>query len=294
MRTIDLLRDEPRQTQTDAIEPRRQPTLVITRTRNGPGHALRELWESRELLCFLIWRDVKVKYKQTLLGATWAILQPLLAMVVFTLIFGKLARMPSDGIPYALFSYVALVPWIYFANALTLSGNSLVSSSDLITKVYFPRLIIPAAAVLGGLVDFGMAFLSLLLLMAWYGVVPGLGMLLTPVLLALTALTAFGLGTWLSALNVQYRDVRYVIPFLVQIWMFATPVVYPASLLPEGLRWLAHLNPMTGIIEGFRAALLGREIPWNGIAAAAAVAAVLCVGGIMYFRKVERTFTDVI
>ncbi len=268
--------------------------IVIQPERGWVGFDLGEVWRYRELLYFLAWRDIKLRYRQTLLGAAWAVIQPLLAMVVFTLFFGKLAQMPSDGVPYAIFSYCALVPWTYFANALSSAGNSLVGSANLISKVYFPRLIVPGASVLAGTLDFGIAFSVLLGMMLYYGIAPSWGILLVPVLFLLTMGTALGVGTWLSALNVEYRDVRYVIPFMIQLWMFATPIVYPLSLVPERYRPLVALNPMAGIIEGYRAALLGRPFQWGALAMSAVLCVLLLLAGAFYFRTVERTFADVI
>lgn len=268
--------------------------IVIQPKRGWVGFDLGEIWRYRELLYFLAWRDIKLRYKQTVLGAAWAILQPVLAMVVFTLFFGKLAQMPSDGVPYAIFSYCALVPWTYFANALSSAGNSLVGSANLISKVYFPRLIIPGASVLAGTLDFGIAFSVLLGMMLYYGIAPSWGILLVPMLFLLTMGTVLGVGTWLSALNVKYRDVRYVIPFMIQLWMFVTPIVYPLSLVPERYRMLVALNPMAGIIEGYRAALLGRPFHWGALAMSAVLCVLLLLAGVFYFRTVERTFADVV
>jgi len=268
--------------------------IVIQPKRGWAGFDLGEIWRYRELVYFLAWRDIKLRYKQTVLGAAWAILQPVLAMVVFTLFFGKLAQMPSDGVPYAIFSYCALVPWTYFANALSSAGNSLVGNANLISKVYFPRLIVPGASVLAGTLDFGIAFSTLLGMMLYYGIAPSWGILLVPVLFLLTMGTALGVGTWLSALNVKYRDVRYVIPFMIQLWMFATPIVYPLSLVPERYRLLVALNPMAGIIEGYRAALLGRPFQWDSLAEAVVLCFALLLTGAFYFRSVEKTFADVI
>jgi len=268
--------------------------IVIEPKRGWVGFDLQEVWRYRELLYFLALREIQLRYKQTLLGAAWAILQPLLAMVVFTLIFSKVAKLPSDGVPYAVFSYCALVPWTYFANALSLSGNSLVGSANLISKVYFPRLIIPGASILAGTLDFGIAFLVLLGMMLYYGIAPDWGVLLVPVLLLMTMGVALGVGLWLSAMNVQYRDVRYAIPFMIQLWMFATPIVYPLSLVPERYRSLVALNPMAGIIEGYRAAMLGRPFQWDALAMAAVLCVLLLVTGAFYFRRVEKTFADII
>ncbi len=256
----------------------------------------RELWVFRELLYFLAWRDIKVKYKQTALGAAWAILQPFLTMVVFSLLFGKLAKVPSDNIPYPIFAYAGLLPWNYFSSALSSSGNSLVASSNLITKVYFPRLIIPASASLAGLLDFLIASVILIAMMFFYHFTPNaLGIILIPVLVFMTFLVAVGCGLWLSALNVEYRDFQYVIPFLVQIWMFATPVIYPVTLVPQKYHWLLALNPMGGIIEAFRAATLGhRPVNWDFLIISSGIGILIFITGLLYFRKAERSFADVI
>ncbi len=277
------------------------PITIIEPSRGWVALKLRDLWEYRELLYFLVWRDVKVRYKQTVLGAAWAILQPTLTMVVFTIFFGRLAKIGSEGVPYPVFSYVGLLPWTFFAQGLTQSSNSLVGSSHLITKVYFPRLVIPLASVLAGAVDFALAFLVLLVLMAFYGIVPTAATLALPALLVLAFVTAVGVGTWLSALNVEYRDVRYVVPFFVQIWLFVTPVIYPAKAVVGKLEqlglpgWLYGLNPMVGVVEGFRWALLGVGTPPGPVIwASTAVAAVLLATGAAYFRRVEKTFADVV
>lgn len=255
---------------------------------------LRELWEYRELVYFLAWRDINVRYKQTLLGAGWAILQPLMAMLVFSLFFGRLAGMPSDGLPYPLFAYAALVPWTFFAYALDQSANSLVTNSQIVTKVYFPRAVVPIASVLSGLLDFALAFLVLLGMMAFYGIAPTPNLLWLPAFLLLALTTALGVGLWLSALNVMYRDVRYTVPFLIQIWLFATPVVYPSSLLSESWRTVYGINPMVGVVEGFRWALLGVEVaPTGPVLVSAAAAIMLLTGGLFYFRRVENIFADV-
>jgi lipopolysaccharide transport system permease protein len=257
---------------------------------------LKELWQFRDLLYFLSWRDIKVKYKQTVLGAAWAILQPFTTMIVFSILFGKLAKVPSDGIPYPIFVYAGLLPWNYFSSALSNSGNSLVASSNLITKVYFPRLIIPASASLSSLLDFFIASIILIGMMVFYHFTPDtLGIVMIPVLVFLTFIVAVGCGLWLSALNVEYRDFQYVIPFLVQIWMFATPVIYPVTLFPEKYRWLLSLNPMGGIIEAFRASTLGHQpINWNSLIISSAIGFTVFFTGMLYFRKVERSFADVI
>jgi lipopolysaccharide transport system permease protein len=271
------------------------PVVTIRPSRGWVRVRVGELWEYRELLYFLVWRDLKVRYKQTVLGAAWALLQPLAAMIVFSVFFGRLAKVPSDGVPYPLFAYCALLPWQMFANALTESGNSLVSQQSLIKKVYFPRLILPVTPVLAGAVDFGIGFVLLLGLMLWYGMVPGAAIVLVPLLLLLTMTTAVAVGLWLSALNVQYRDVRYTLPFLVQFWMFATPIAYPSSLVPEKWRPLMGLNPMTGVVEGFRWALLGtRGADLKTFAVSLVVVAVLLVSGVVHFRRLERTFADMV
>ena len=255
---------------------------------------LRELWEYRELLYFLVWRDVKVRYKQTALGAAWAIIQPLFTMIVFSVFFGRLAGLPSDGLPYPVFSYTALVPWTYFATALAMSSNSLVDHARLITKVYFPRLLVPAASVLAGLLDLAIASTVLVGMILYYGIVPGPAVLLLPAFVILAAATALGVGLWLSALNVQYRDVRYTIPFLVQFWLFLTPVAYSSSLVPERWRALYGLNPMTGVVEGFRWALLGKADPPGALLFVSVASVILLLGGgLFYFRRMERRFADV-
>jgi lipopolysaccharide transport system permease protein len=256
---------------------------------------LRELWEYRELLYFLIWRDIKVRYKQTALGATWAIIQPFFTMVVFSLFFGRLGKMPSDGIPYPIFSFAALVPWTFFASGLSQSSNSLVGSANLITKVYFPRLTIPLASVLSGVVDFALAFIVLVGMMLYYGLVPTLNVLWLPLFLLLALITSLGVGLWLSALNVEYRDVRYVVPFITQFWLFVTPIAYASSLLHQPWRTLYGLNPMVGVVEGFRWALLGtKTAPGPIIAVSSAAALLILITGAFYFRRMEKTFADIV
>jgi homopolymeric O-antigen transport system permease protein len=271
------------------------PVLLIRPPRGRMPLELGELWAYRELLYFLTWRDVKVRYKQTLLGAAWAIIQPFFMMVVFTLFFGRLAAIPSDGVPYPVFTYCALLPWQLFAHALSESSNSLVSNERLITKVYFPRLVVPIAAVFGGLVDFVFAFVVLLGMMAYYGITPGLAILTLPFFILLAIMTALGVGLWLSALNVKYRDVRYTIVFLTQLWFFLTPVVYPSSIVPERWRVLYGVNPMAGVVEGFRWALLGKSAsPGPMLLVSVAVVILILVGGLYYFRRMEATFADVV
>jgi lipopolysaccharide transport system permease protein len=271
------------------------PEIVIEPSTGWVSLKLKELWEYRELLYFLCWRDIKVRYKQTVLGAAWAIIQPFFTMVVFSLFFGKLAKMPSDGLPYPIFAYAALVPWTFFANSLTQSSNSLVGSANLITKVYFPRLVVPISSVISNVVDFLLAFAVLLGMMVFFGIAPTANILWLPLLLALALVTALGVGLWLAALNVQFRDVRYTLPFLTQFWLFATPIAYPSSLLSEPWRTVYALNPMVGVVEGFRWALLGTATsPGPMILVSALAALVLLVGGAFYFRRMERTFADVV
>jgi lipopolysaccharide transport system permease protein len=275
--------------------PESAPPLIIRPAQGWASVGLKEIWAYRELLYFLMWRDIKVRYKQTALGAAWAIIQPFFMMVVFSLFFGKLAGVPSDGIPYPVFTFCALLPWQLFAQALNESSNSLVANERLITKVYFPRLVIPISAVLGGLVDFAIAFVVLLLLMAYYGIVPHIAVLTLPLFILLAVMTALGVGLWLSALNVQYRDVRYTLNFLVQFWMFLTPVAYPSSIVPEKWRALYGLNPMAGVVEGFRWALLGKtQAPGPLLAVSVGVVILTLVGGLYYFRRMEETFADIV
>jgi len=253
------------------------------------------IWEYRELLYFLTWRDIKVRYKQTLLGVAWAVIQPLLMIFVFTLFFGRLAGIPSDGLPYPIFTLTALLPWQLFSRAFTDASTSLVVNERIITKVYFPRLLVPASAVMASLVDFAIAFVLLIAMMFFYGVVPSAAVAALPAFILLALMTALGIGFWLSALDVQYRDVRYTLPFITQLWMFATPIVYPASLVPEGWRLLYGLNPMAGVVEGFRWALLGKtEGPGPMLAVSVAAVLVLLISGLYFFRRMERTFADVL
>jgi len=270
------------------------PIVVIEPTTGRVGLRLHEVWAYRELLFFLAWRDVKVRYKQTALGVAWALLQPLLAMMVFTLVFGRLARVPSEGIPYPLFSYAGLLPWTFFANAVTSSGASVVGSAQLITKVYFPRLIIPGAAVAAAMVDFGIALVFLLGLMVAYGVHFSWSLCAVPALVLLTLVLALGVGAWVSAMTVRYRDFRYALPFAMQLWLFVTPVIYPTSMVPRGWQFLLKLNPLTGIVEGYRAALFGGAADGIGLAMAAMVSTAALWIGAKTFRRMERTFADVI
>lgn len=274
------------------------PAPRVIRIRPSRGWVslrLSDLWEYRELVYFLTWRDVKVRYKQTVLGAAWAILQPFLTMLVFSLFFGRLAHMPSEGVPYPLFTFAALVPWTFFANGLTQSSNSLVGSAALITKVYFPRLIVPVATVLSGVIDFVLAFVVLLLMLAYYGVALSPGVVWLPLFLLLAVVSALGTGLWLSAMNVQFRDVRYTVPFLTQFWFFATPIAYPSSLLHQPWRSIFGINPMVGVIEGFRWALFGTAAaPVSVIAVSSASATIVLITGALYFRRMERTFADIV
>ncbi|MFN7923988.1 MAG: ABC transporter permease [Bryobacteraceae bacterium] len=277
-----------------------RPAAAHAIMRIQPSHGwvslkLEELWSYRELLFFMVWRDVKVRYKQTALGAAWAIIQPLFTMLVFSLFLGKLGKMASDGVPYPLFNFAALVPWTYFASSLSHSSDSLVGSANLIRKVYFPRLVIPLATILAGGVDFLIAFGMLGLMMVYFGVTPTVNVIYLPLLIVLGVTTALGVGLWLSSLNVKFRDVKYTVPFLIQFWMFATPIVYPSSLLPEKWRLVYALNPMAGVVEGFRWALLGtKTAPGPMILVSATAAVALLVSGAYYFRRMEKTFADTV
>jgi lipopolysaccharide transport system permease protein len=277
-----------------------QPDAPAIITTIAPSHSwfdlnLRELWDYRELLYFFVWRDLKVRYKQTAIGALWAILQPFLTMLVFSLFFGRLAHIPSNGLPYSVFYYSALLPWIYFSGALQNATNTIVENQKVITKVYFPRLLLPMAAVASGLVDLAIGFVVFLGMLHYYGIAPGKAVLLMPFFLLLAVLTALGVGLWLSALNAIYRDVRYVVPFLIQFWMFASPVVYPSSLVPERWRWLYGLNPMAGVIESFRWSLTGHGQPPNILlAVSTGMVLILLLGGVAYFQKMEGTIADVV
>jgi lipopolysaccharide transport system permease protein len=272
-----------------------QSILRIDPPRGWLNLDLGELFAARELLYFFVWRDIKVRYKQTAIGAAWAIVQPFMTMVVFSLFFGKLAKIPSHGLPYPIFYYSALLPWMYFSGALQSATNVVVEQQRVITKVYFPRLVLPLAAVIAGLLDFGIAFVAFLSMMLYYHILPSFAILLFPLFLFLAVLTALGVGLWLSALNAVYRDVRYVVPFLVQFWMFVSPVAYPSSLVPERWRWLYGLNPLTGVIEGFRWSLTGKGQPPSILLAASALMVLLLVaGGVAYFTKMEGTIADVV
>ncbi len=268
--------------------------IVIESSRSWLRLDLGDLWRYRELLFFLTWRDIMVRYKQTLLGAAWAVLQPVLTMVIFSIIFGQLAKLPSEGIPYPIFTFTALLPWQLFAFALTNSSNSLVGSQSLVSKVYFPRLVIPVASVLPGLVDFGISFVILIGMMIFYHVPLSGRMFILPLFLLLALATALAVGLWLSALNVEYRDIRYVVPFLTQFWMYATPVAYSSTLIPQKWRLLYGLNPLTGVVEGFRWALLGSGDVGGLLWVSTGIVILLLAGGLVYFKRMEDTFADVI
>ena len=270
------------------------PTIIIRPPRKWVPVDFNELWEYRELLYFFTWRDVKLRYKQTGLGIAWAIIQPLFLMIVFSLFFGGLAQIPSDGVPYPLFSLAALLPWTLFAEGMTRSTISMVSNASIMTKVYFPRLIMPVASIMSPLVDFCFAFGILIIMMAYYGFVPTINVIFLPLLVIFAMMTSLAVGLWLSALNVKYRDFQYTVPFLIQIWMFASPVVYPASMVPQQLRFLYALNPMTGVIEGFRWALLGTNPPTAMIFISLGVVIALLVSGVFYFRRMEQYFADIV
>jgi lipopolysaccharide transport system permease protein len=270
------------------------PMVVIRPTRGWIPINLRDLWIYRELMYFLTWREIKVRYKQTLLGAAWAIIQPFFMMVVFTLFFGNLAKVPSEGVPYPLFNYAALLPWTLFAEGITRSSNILVQDANLVRKVYFPRLVMPLSGILSPLVDFAIAFTILIGMMFYYGYPPTIQILWLPAFILLALMTALGVGLWLSAINVRYRDVRYVIPFVIQLWLFASPVVYSSSLLPEKFQIIYGFNPMAGVIEGFRWALLGKAPPGSLMAISVIIVIVVLISGAFYFRRSERTFADVI
>jgi lipopolysaccharide transport system permease protein len=271
-----------------------KPIVVIEPSKAWVALNFRDLWHYRDLLYILMMRDIKVRYKQTALGAAWAIIQPLFTMLIFTLFFGRLAGMPSDNIPYPLFAYAGLLPWTFFSNAITNSGNSLVGSSNLITKVYFPRMIIPTAAVGSGLLDFLIAFVLLIGLMFYYGAGLSINILMLPVLIVLTSLLAIGVGMWMSALNVKYRDIRYALPFLVQLGLFATPIIYPASLVPEKYRWLLWLNPVAGQIEAYRSAFFGKPFDWLALGISTALTLIILFYAAFMFKRMEKSFADII
>jgi lipopolysaccharide transport system permease protein len=274
-----------------ATEP---PVVRLQASGRWVGLGLSHVWEYRELLYFLVWRDIKVRYKQTVLGAAWAIIQPFFTMLIFSAVFGRLARIPSDNLPYPLFCFAALVPWTFFSSGMLQAANSLVGNTNLLKKVFFPRLVLPTAAIAAMTIDFACALVVLLAMMAYYGVLPSLAVVAVPLFVLLAFATALGAGLWLSALNVKFRDVKYVVPFLLQVWMFATPIAYPSSLLDGPWRSIYALNPMVGVVDGFRWALLGTATaPDRTLAASTAVALVLLISGAYYFRQTERTFADV-
>jgi len=296
LRTIqpDTLKTDTLSMPTNKTSLADAPVTVIEPTRGWVALKLNELWAYRELLYFFVWRDIKIRYKQTILGVSWAIIQPFFTMVIFSLFFGRLAKVPSDGLPYPIFSYAALVPWTFFANALTQASNSLVMNANMIKKIYFPRLTVPTATVLAGTVDFTLAFLVLLAMMVFYGLFPTWNVVWLPFFLLLALSTSLGVGLWLSAMNVQFRDVRYIVPFLTQAWLFATPIAYPSSLLSEPWRTLYGINPMVGVVEGFRWALLGTNTaPGPILIVSSLVSAGLLVSGAFYFKRMEKTFADV-
>lgn len=277
------------------LEVERRGTIVIKPSKGWVPLRLKDLWEYRELIYFLTWKDIKVRYKQTILGIGWAILQPLFAMVVFSLFFGKLAGVPSDNVPYPIFSYSGMVIWLFFANGVTLSSNSMVEAANTIKKVYFPRLVIPISSIFSGIIDFFLALFVLIGMMAFYNIWPGLNVLWLPLFLLLAVITALGVGFWFSAMNVMFRDIRYAIPFLVQAWLFATPIAYPSSLLKGGWQTIYGINPMAGVVDGFRWALLGLDTkPGPMIAVSASVSIILFITGVYYFKRMEKVFADVI
>jgi lipopolysaccharide transport system permease protein len=280
--------------QQESPNPAEEFHIRIEPARSFLSFRLRELWLYRELLFFLTWRDIKIRYKQTVLGFSWAVLQPFLQMVVFSLFFGRLAGLDSEGVPYPIFNYAALLPWQFFESSIVVSSNSLVTNANMVTKVYFPRLIIPISGVFSGIVDFAIAFSVLLGMMIFYQIQPTMGVLLLPVFLLLALITALGVSLWSSALNVKYRDIRYIIPFITRFWFFATPVVYTSKLLDEPWRTLYGLNPMVGVVEGFRWAMLGTDPPQAMIFLSALVALAIFVSGLIYFNRMEKTFADVI
>lgn len=290
----DELQRDPAFSRSNSYALPDKPVVAIEPRKRWAALDLRDLWAYRELLYFLVWRDIKVRYKQTVLGAAWAIIQPLVTMIIFTYFFGKLARVPTDGVPYPIFFYTGLLLWTFFSNGVTNGANSLIGNSNLITKVYFPRLIIPSAAVGAGLLDFAIASILLIGLLIYYGFSPVLSYLMVLPLVLLTTLFALGVGIWLSALNVKYRDIRYALPFTIQIWMFLSPIIYPSSLVPQEWRWVLSLNPLTGLVESFRAALFGRPLPWLALAYSAAFTLIMLVYASYNFRRMERTFAEFI
>ena len=283
------------QTGPSAFTHSNEATIIIEPRKRLLDLDLKAIWEYRELLYFLVWRDLKVRYRQTIIGVGWVVLQPLLTMLLFTVVFGNLAKIPSDGVPYPIFTYSALLPWNLFAASLARGGTSVVVNAQLVSKIYFPRLILPLSGILSPLVDFAVSFVVFIAMMIWFGILPGIGVLALPLFLVLLLLTALAVGLWLSALNVRYRDVGHTIPFLVQFWLFASPVAYPVSLVPEKWRMLYGLNPMAGVIEGFRWSLLGKESPdFAVIAISVVMVLALLIPGVIYFKYTERTFADLV
>ena len=287
-------RADARHSRTPSFNLPDKPVVTIETRKAWVSLNLRDLWAYRELLYFLMWRDIKVRYKQTVLGAAWAVIQPLTTMIIFTYFFGKLARVPTDGVPYPVFCYTALLLWTFFSNAVTHAANSLIGNSNLITKVYFPRLIIPSAAVGAGLLDFAIASVLLVGLLVYYDFAVTWRYLMIFPLVFLTTLLALGVGIWFSALNIRYRDVRYALPFLIQVWFFVSPIIYPSSLVPEEFRWVLHLNPLTGLIEFFRAALFGRDLPWLALGYVAGLSVIVLAYASYAFRRMERSFAEYI
>ena len=290
-------------THTSIPSTSQEEIIYLRPSRGWTAVNLLDVWRYRELVYFLIWRDIKVRYKQTALGAAWAIIQPFFTMVVFTIFFGRLAGVPSDGVPYPVFSFAGLLPWGLFSKALSDAGRSMIANRSMITKVYFPRLVIPLASVLSGLVDFAIGFVVLIGMIVYYNNFPVSGTQITPtaaiitlpLFILLALVTALGVGLWLSALNVLYRDINYILPFLTQFWLFVTPIAYPSSIVPEQYRWLYALNPMTGVVEGFRWALLGVDTaPGPMLAVSSTIAVLILVSGLFYFRRMERTFADMV
>ena len=271
-----------------------KPVVSIRPTKSWSGEEFRAIWDYRELLLFLTWRDIRVRYRQTVIGLLWVVIQPLFTMLIFTLFFGRLVGVPSDGAPYPIFAFAGIVPWTFFANTVNTSSNSLVGSSNLITKVYFPRLIIPGAAVMAGMVDFSVAMVVMGGLMAFYRIEPTINILILPLLMVLTALLALGVGMWMSALNVKYRDVRFALPFVLQLMMFATPIIYPSSMVPAPWSRLMVLNPLAGLIDGYRSAVLGRPFNWQSIGFTTGLTILLLFWAAAYFRRTERHFADIV
>ncbi|OLE55859.1 MAG: phosphate ABC transporter permease [Acidobacteria bacterium 13_1_20CM_3_53_8] len=272
-----------------------EPLVIIEPSRSWVAINIRDLWVYRELLYFLTWRDIKVRYKQTVLGAAWAIIQPLFAMIIFTLFFGKLAGIASDNIPYPIFAYSGLLPWTFLSAAINNSSNSLIGTdSRLITKVYFPRMIIPCAAVSAGLIDLAIASLILFGMLAYYHIAITASLLLLPFIIVLLTLLAIGIGMWTSALNVKYRDVRYALPFFIQLWMFSSPIIYPSSLIPQKWRWLYNLNPLVGIVEAFRDSFFGKEINWSALAISTVITLTILISSAYAFRRLEKSFADIL